>query len=204
MGLNRWWGGVKFVGGTHAVIVSIPNVKSATRKFGVSGVDSPKNKNPLDPVCVLPVGMAKPNEKTKTVTHMICCFGDPTNDQEPYTRVMRREKIVWFDDETYDYPTPRTGQYQIHRHDGPGSGGWYTWRVGESLEARCLAILTAETIHRYMINGESKFTKEREPRSWTFWEKMAERGAPEEWEKTLSYINMNCDIHDIERKRGTW
>lgn len=109
---------------------------------------------------------------------LIKVFGDSDNDKKPYVRLFLEKN-----------------KYTIHRHDEPGSGGWYKFSEGDTLFKKCLALLCSETIYKYMIAGPIDETNE--PILNEFCEILYNNRHILDFFKAWSIININCNMYNI-------
>ncbi len=114
----------------------------------------------------------------------IKCFGNPDTDL-PYVKVFFRDNT-----------------YCLHRRDGPGSAGLRCLTKGDTLQLRCIALLSAELIYECMINGGT-ITKETHPRLINFWEFIdGLKDINDIFQNTCNLINSHLTMFDAYKRNG--
>lgn len=114
----------------------------------------------------------------------IKCFGNPDTDL-PYVKVLF---------------ITRLDCYLLHRRDGLGSGGTRCLPKGDTLQLRCLALLSAELIYECMING-GIITKDTHPRLINFWEFIDElKDNNDIFQNTCNIINSHLNMFDAYKR----
>ena len=116
----------------------------------------------------------------------IKCFGNPDTDL-PYVNVLFSIKLDC---------------YILHRRDGPGSAGTRCLPKGDTLQLRCLALLSAELIYECMINGGT-ITKETHPCLIDFWVIIDSlKDNNDIFQNTCNIINSHLTMFDAYKRNG--